>query len=147
MNLNELCLKDRLILAREAERMSAAYFRELARRLDPRDERVVRLLEDAALDEEEHEQMVREYGLQTASRGPLRMTPAILGTLLKNYLPTLTHRKAGAITPSRAVAILHAVEWESVRLYRWLEAIASDEGARSFFRTMRERETAHAGIA
>ncbi len=143
MKLDELSLKERLVLCFRAEGLCAERFREVEGHVSRGEEALRSALLNLAEDEEHHGDRVREYYDKTPWPVVWHLSEAHIVRLLRENFPTLMQPPEGDVTRDQALQFVATVEDESERFYRSMAAGAPDETARRFFEQVAAAEAVH----
>jgi rubrerythrin len=143
MNVNELSLKERLLLCARVEGLCADRFRRLARLLPEREARLRSDLADMAREEDRHGDEVRAYGEGTPFPSLWHLRESDIERLLHEHFPALMRRLPGEVTRDTALGIVAAVEDESEGFYRRLAEVEADDDAQLFFVGLATAEASH----
>ena len=144
MKLNELTLKERLLLARRAESRCAECLTVMADRVRPVDPNLARGLWDMAADEEDHGALLARYDGTTPWPLVWRLNEPAIEDLLREYLPNLWCGDPEAPADPEAVRRrTESIEEESVRFYRALAEDVRDPAAYDLFMELALSEAAH----
>lgn len=144
MEMEELSLKEVLLLCRRAEERCVSLVQDLMDRADPADPRLMRLLRRIREEEEEHVSSLVEYEERVVWPTIWHVDEREISRLLSRFFPSLSAAPGpGRMTPERALDFLHSVEKETGRFYRLLGKASADPEARVFFRRIAAREAGH----
>ncbi len=144
MRLNELSLKERLLLARRAELRCAERLLDLSVRIDPPDSELARRLREMVAEEESHASELSRFDARVPWPLVWRLDERSIDRMLADGLPALVAEPGPDTAAADCVRnVVGAIEDESVRFYRGLAAVSADEDSRRLFTSLAEREEAH----
>ncbi|MBI2931601.1 MAG: hypothetical protein HYY16_08100 [Planctomycetes bacterium] len=144
MDIQDLHLKESLLLCRRAEMKCAQRFRELAGRIPSLHEGLRQVILKLAMEEDEHLSVLDAFNARTNWPAAWHLTETTIDRVLREQLPALWQGIAdGPVGSETALRYIESVESESSRFYRTLAECAPDAAAQEFFRTMSNREGMH----
>jgi rubrerythrin len=141
MNLEDLSLKELLLLSRQAEEMCLRRFDQIHQGSDPTDLPLHDLLRELSAEGQNHARAVDEYHARLEYPEIVSLRPTDAERLVLWRLPSIV-RKFGEGLLDRDLALFFAesLEEEATRFYHALSEHAPDGESRSFFTNMAERD-------
>ena len=143
MELEDLTLKERLLLSTRVQRDSARFFHTLATTLKPADAESTRLLENLALDEATFEERLYLLDRKVPWSTVLHLDERAVRSILHRHLPQLYRWVAvrGA-SPENALKLARDIEQEIANFHEVLARDCNDADSQSLLESFCEKERA-----
>jgi hypothetical protein len=144
MRFEELSPRQVLEVSRQAARLCAGRYRELAATSDPGDEALHRLLETQAGDEGACAEEIEQLAEAILPDSDPSLDERAGRTLIADHLPSLTRRLGeGPLDRDIALYVAECLQEESSRFHRALADFAPDEESQTLLERVALREWAH----
>lgn len=144
MELQDLTLKERLLLSSRVQHDAARFFHTLAANLKPADPNSTELLENLAVDEANFEERLERLDRQLPWSTVLTLDERAVRSLLRKHLPQLYRWVAvrGA-SPENALKLARDIEQEIADFHASLAEGLGDAPSHELLESFSEKERSH----
>ena len=144
MELQDLALKERLLLSLRVQHDSARFFQTLAATLKPADAQSTEFLEGLAVDEAAFDEQLSRLDLEVPWPSVLHLDEHAICSILHKYLPELYRWVAvRGVSPKNALRLARDIEREIADFHEALARGCQDADSKTLLEGFSQKERSH----